>query len=152
MIYLELYMLNVNCLLPRYEMPKNNISALDIIKLVIFVCYPSDQCISCTRLACLRRHFPLALGYAITGHASQGCTISSIAGVHISNSFAPGLSYVILSRVTKRSNLRLFTPLKAEDCVPIQLPEVNHSSIICLCYVICKWATARKVHAAPDSY
>jgi hypothetical protein len=44
--------------------------------------------------------FLLMLGYAITGHKSQGATISSKVVIHIRESFARGLVYVMLSRVT----------------------------------------------------
>jgi ATP-dependent exoDNAse (exonuclease V) alpha subunit len=44
--------------------------------------------------------FPLMLGYAITGHKSQGAMISSKVMIHIRESFARGLVYVMLSRVT----------------------------------------------------
>jgi ATP-dependent DNA helicase PIF1 len=44
--------------------------------------------------------FPLMLGYAIIGHKSQGATISSKVVIHIRESFARGLVYVMLSRVT----------------------------------------------------
>ncbi len=44
--------------------------------------------------------FPLMLGYAITRHKSQGATISSKMMIHIHESFAQGLMYVMLSRVT----------------------------------------------------
>jgi ATP-dependent exoDNAse (exonuclease V) alpha subunit len=44
--------------------------------------------------------FPLMLGYVITGHKSQGAMISSKVMIHIHESFARGLVYVMLSRVT----------------------------------------------------
>jgi ATP-dependent exoDNAse (exonuclease V) alpha subunit len=43
--------------------------------------------------------FALMLGYAITWHKSQGATISSKVMIHIHESFAQGLVYVMLSRV-----------------------------------------------------
>jgi hypothetical protein len=42
------------------------------------------------------------LGYAIIGHKSQGATISSKVMIHICESFAWGLVYVMISRVTSR--------------------------------------------------
>jgi len=44
--------------------------------------------------------FPLMLGYVIIGHKSQGAMISSKVMIHIHESFARGLVYVMLSRVT----------------------------------------------------
>ncbi len=46
--------------------------------------------------------FPLMLGYAIIGHKSQGVTISSKVMIQICESFAWGLVYVMISRVTSR--------------------------------------------------
>jgi ATP-dependent DNA helicase PIF1 len=46
--------------------------------------------------------FPLMLAYAITGHKSQGATISSKVMIDIRESFARGSVYVMLSRVTSR--------------------------------------------------
>jgi hypothetical protein len=40
------------------------------------------------------------LGYAIIGHKSQGVTISSKVMIHICESFAQGLVYVMLSKIT----------------------------------------------------
>jgi hypothetical protein len=59
--------------------------------------------------------FPLQLGYAITGHKSQGCTISSDVLVHVRDAFAPGLVYVMLSCVTERKYLKILTPLRPHD-------------------------------------
>jgi hypothetical protein len=42
------------------------------------------------------------LGYAIIGHKSQGVTISSKVMIQICESFAWGLVYVMISRVTSR--------------------------------------------------
>ena len=44
------------------------------------------------------------LAYAMTGHKSQGATISTRVIVDIRNTFASGLTYVILSRTTNRQN------------------------------------------------
>ena len=41
------------------------------------------------------------------GHKSQGATISTNVVVDIRNAFAPGLTYVMLSRVTNRANLKI---------------------------------------------
>jgi hypothetical protein len=43
------------------------------------------------------------LGYAIIGHKSQGATISSKVMIHVHESFAWGLVYVMLSRITSRN-------------------------------------------------
>jgi ATP-dependent exoDNAse (exonuclease V) alpha subunit len=51
--------------------------------------------------------FSIVLTYAITGHKAQGATIKSKVIIDIKNSFALGLTYVILSRVTKNSNLSI---------------------------------------------
>jgi len=63
--------------------------------------------------------FPLALGYAITGHKSQGATIDRPCVVVVRDAFAPGLVYTMLSRVTARTHLRVVDTLRAEDCVPM---------------------------------
>lgn len=65
--------------------------------------------------------FPLALAYAITGHKSQGATYTTRTFIWLGAAFAPGLLYVMLSRVTQRSLLRivgaltpdLFNPARA---------------------------------------
>jgi ATP-dependent exoDNAse (exonuclease V) alpha subunit len=44
--------------------------------------------------------FPLMLGYAIIRHQSQGATISSKVMIHIHESFAQGVVYVMLSTIT----------------------------------------------------
>jgi len=48
--------------------------------------------------------FLIVLTYAITSHKAQGATIQSKVIIDIKNSFAPSLTYVMLSRVTKNSN------------------------------------------------
>ena len=63
--------------------------------------------------------FPLALGYAITGHKSQGATIDRPCVVVVRDAFAPGLVYTMLSRVTVRAHLRVVDTLRAQDCVPM---------------------------------
>ena len=59
--------------------------------------------------------FPLALAYSMTGHKSQGCTLSGKVLLVISAAFAPGLTYVMLSRVTNRINLRIVGNLCPTD-------------------------------------
>ena len=58
-----------------------------------------------------RATFPLSLGYALTGHRSQGATYSCLVFVHVRSAFCPGLLYVMLSRATSRANLRLLSHL-----------------------------------------
>jgi uncharacterized protein (UPF0335 family) len=59
--------------------------------------------------------FPIKLGYAITGHKSQGMTLES-AVVDFSGSFnAYGLAYVVLSRVKSLNNLKLTTKIRVKD-------------------------------------
>ncbi len=47
------------------------------------------------------------LGYASTRHKSQGATISSKVMIHIRESFAQGLVYVMLFRITSRKDLKI---------------------------------------------
>jgi len=68
------------------------------------------------------------LGYAITGHKSQGATISSKVMIHICESFAQGLVYVMLSRVTSRNFLKIVNNLQLSDIQPMlpwSLENVN---------------------------
>jgi ATP-dependent DNA helicase PIF1 len=59
--------------------------------------------------------FPVRLGYAITGHKSQGMTLDS-AIVDLSGKFnADGLAYVVISRVRSLENLKLTSPIKTKD-------------------------------------
>jgi len=50
------------------------------------------------------RQFPLALGWAITIHKSQGLTFDNIV-VHCPYTFAPGMLYVALSRCTSMKGI-----------------------------------------------
>jgi len=63
--------------------------------------------------------FPLALGYAITGHKSQGSTIPGKVLLHIRSAFCPGLLYVMLSRVLHRSQIRIINHLDATFFKPV---------------------------------
>jgi ATP-dependent DNA helicase PIF1 len=59
--------------------------------------------------------YPIRLGYAITGHKSQGMTLDS-AIVDLSGKFnADGLAYVVMSRVKSLDNLKLTAPLRVSD-------------------------------------
>jgi len=60
--------------------------------------------------------FSIVLAYVITGHKAQGATIKSKVIIHILNSFAPSLAYVMLSRVTNCSNI-----LICENLTPIDI-------------------------------
>jgi ATP-dependent DNA helicase PIF1 len=63
--------------------------------------------------------FPLTLAYAITGHKAQGATIRNRVFLHVRSGFAPGLLYVMLSRVLTKSQIRLAHPLRAKDIAPV---------------------------------
>lgn len=63
--------------------------------------------------------FPLSLAYAITGHKSQGATLSTTTIVHMDTAFTPALAYVMLSRVTERRHLKIVGGLRAQDVIPI---------------------------------
>ena len=72
--------------------------------------------------------FPLMLSYAITGHKSQGATLSGPTIVHARKVFACGLLYVMLSRVTTRANLRIVPPLSAADFLPLRVAPRNQAN------------------------
>jgi hypothetical protein len=61
--------------------------------------------------------FPLMLGYASTRHKSQGATISSKMRIHICESFALRLVYVMLSKVT--TWVKIVNNLQPLDIQPI---------------------------------
>ncbi|PNH12316.1 ATP-dependent DNA helicase PIF1 [Tetrabaena socialis] len=66
--------------------------------------------------------FPLALGYAITAHRSQGATLAGETIIHAGAVFAPGQMYVMLSRVTERRLIRLAGSLTPDMFDPVRLP------------------------------
>jgi ATP-dependent exoDNAse (exonuclease V) alpha subunit len=72
-----------------------------------------------------RSTFPLAFAYAMTGHKCQGATFRCLTIIDILTAFTPGLLYVMLSRVTKRDNLRIVGGLSPEMFVPVNLPMWN---------------------------
>ncbi len=79
--------------------------------------------------------FLLMLGYAIIGHKSQGATISSKVMIHICESFAWGLVYVMLSRVTSWKILKIvnnFQPLNIQPMLPWFFENKN---------IVVKWNT-----------
>lgn len=49
--------------------------------------------------------FPIVLAYAIIGRKAQGAIIKSKVFIHIKKSFAPSLTYVMLSRIINSSHL-----------------------------------------------
>jgi ATP-dependent DNA helicase PIF1 len=67
--------------------------------------------------------FPIVLAYAMIGHKSQGATISTNVVVDIRNAFAPGLTYVMLSKVTNRKNLKIKGQLLPSHFVPCYLHQ-----------------------------
>jgi ATP-dependent exoDNAse (exonuclease V) alpha subunit len=66
--------------------------------------------------------FPLALAYAITAHKAQGMTIDGPTIIHIKEAFAPGMLYVVLSRITERALLKIVGGLHPTQFIPIPLP------------------------------
>lgn len=59
--------------------------------------------------------FPIRIGVAITGHKSQGMTLDS-AIVDLSGGFnPPGLTYVVISRVTSFDRLKMVKKLTIKD-------------------------------------
>ena len=69
--------------------------------------------------------FPIVLAYAMTGHKSQGATISNNVVVDIRNAFAPGLTYVMLSRTTNRKHLKIVRKLVPSDFIPCPLLDTT---------------------------
>lgn len=59
--------------------------------------------------------FPLALGWAITIHKSQGMTLENAIVDIRGNAFAEGQTYVALSRVRSINGLQLRSPLEYSD-------------------------------------
>ena len=59
--------------------------------------------------------FPLALGWAITIHKSQGMTLENVIVDIDGSAFADGQTYVALSRATSIEGLQLKTPLQFGD-------------------------------------
>ena len=60
--------------------------------------------------------YPLKLAYAITVHKSQGQTLDHITiDYKKAGAFAPGQTYVALSRCRKPENIHLTVPIQAQD-------------------------------------
>lgn len=70
--------------------------------------------------------FPLVLGYALTGHKSQGATLRHKVFVDVKEAFCPGMLYVMLSRVPSRTNLRIVGRLTPEMFNPVKVPGFEH--------------------------
>jgi hypothetical protein len=68
--------------------------------------------------------FPLILAYAITAHKCQGMTMSGRTFIHVRDSFAPGLLYVMLSRVPCRKMLYIIGVLSPSDFRPVTFPTL----------------------------
>jgi hypothetical protein len=63
--------------------------------------------------------FPIALAYAITGHKSQGATITNKTIIHVTEAFCPGLLYVMLSRVPSCDRLKIVAPVTPDMFKPM---------------------------------
>jgi ATP-dependent exoDNAse (exonuclease V) alpha subunit len=70
-----------------------------------------------------KKTFPLILAYAITAHKCQGMTMSARTFLHVRGTFAPGLLYVMLSRVPRRDMLYIIGLLSPDDFQPVKFPS-----------------------------
>lgn len=61
--------------------------------------------------------YPFKLGYAITGHKAQGLTLGKVNIDLGYGTFSPGQAYVMLSRATDTSGLRLLKRLRVKDVI-----------------------------------
>lgn len=63
------------------------------------------------------RQIPIKLGYAVTAHASQGCTLDS-AAIHVGRGcFSAGQLYMMLSRVTDLRQLSFVAPVHSKNII-----------------------------------
>ena len=63
------------------------------------------------------KQFPLALGYAMTIHKSQGKTLSKVVIDISSGAFAHGQTYVALSRTRHAKDMHIVKPLQQRDII-----------------------------------
>ena len=63
--------------------------------------------------------FSLSLAYAMIGHKCHGATICSKVLVDVHKAFIPGLTYIMLSRVTERRDVKIAHWLHPHDFMPI---------------------------------
>jgi len=84
--------------------------------------------------------YPMKLAWALTIHKSQGMTLDS-AVVDMTGHFAPGQTYVALSRVRSKEGLRVYgqldsLPLVDAECAlqsglqPVEIPKQDYSNIV----------------------
>jgi ATP-dependent exoDNAse (exonuclease V) alpha subunit len=70
--------------------------------------------------------FLLALAYAMTGHKAQGATVAAKVIIDIREAFTPGLTYVLLSRVTESKYVMLPRKLIVDDFNPVKRKILNN--------------------------
>jgi len=63
------------------------------------------------------KQFPLALGYAMTIHKSQGKTLSKVVIDISRGAFAHGQTYVALSRTRQAKDMHIVKPLQQKDII-----------------------------------
>ncbi len=63
------------------------------------------------------KQFPLALGYAMTMHKSQGKTLSKVVIDISRGAFAHGQTYVALSRTRNAKDMHIVKPLQQKDVI-----------------------------------
>jgi ATP-dependent DNA helicase PIF1 len=78
----------------------------------------------------IKSTFPVQLAYALTGHKAQGTTMRTATIVHLESSFAPGLMYVLASRVSERSKIFFVHRPSPAHFKPVVLPgEHSYSHV-----------------------
>jgi hypothetical protein len=70
-----------------------------------------------------KESFSITLAYVITSHKSPGTTISSKVIIDIKKTFAPHLTYVMISKVTNKKNLKLIGNLTPNDFILCTLED-----------------------------